>query len=197
MRTNGLAIALPGMALVGALLIAAPAHAEEGEPTDVDVGEGEVEGDSGPAPENLLLADLGLHVIGLGYQRTINGWVALQADLDWYVPWTQTDEPTATMGGVLRLRPVIYVTDEAPEGLWLSPFVQGGFAAADRGKTSKVGPAAAFGASVGYAILIADHLHLSAGAGVQVHGVRIPGGTGDPSFFGAFPHLDGTVGYAF
>ena len=155
----------------------------------------DVEGES--SPENVILADLGLHVVGVGWQRTVAPRVALQAALDWYVPWTQTDEPLDTMGGVLRLRPVFHLTEDAPEGLWLSPFVQGGFARADRGSETEVGPAAAFGASLGYAILVADHLHLSAGAGVQLHGVVIPGGTGDPTFVGAFPHLDGTAGYAF
>ena len=150
-----------------------------------------------PRPENVVLADHGLHVIGLGYQRTVNSWVALQADVDWYVPWTQTDKPLDTMGAVLRLRPVIYVTDDAPEGLWISPFVQGGFARADRGTETKVGPAGAFGASLGYALLIANAVHLSAGAGIQIHGVVIPGGHDDPSFYGPYPQLDGTAGYAF
>lgn len=152
--------------------------------------------DAGP-PENVVLADLGLHVVGLGYQRTVTPSVALQVAVDWYVPWTQTEETLDTMGAVLRLRPVFHVTDDAPEGLWLSPFAQGGFVRADRGADTKVGPAAAFGGSVGYAFLIADHVFLSAGAGIQVHGVVVPGGAGEPSFYGPYPHLDATAGYAF
>jgi hypothetical protein len=155
--------------------------------------------DEAPAapPKNVVLADLGLHVVGVGYQRTVAPRIALQADLDWYVPWTQTDEALDTMGGVLRLRPVFYLTEGAPEGLWLSPFVQGGFARAERGGADELGPAAAFGGSLGYALLVADHLHLSVGAGAQAHAVSIPGAAGAPSFFGASPHVDGTVGYAF
>lgn len=177
---------------LGALLVPRAATADDAD---------EVAASAGPPPANLILADLGLHVIGLGYQRTVTSSVALQADVDWYVPWTQTDEALDTMGAVLRLRPVFFVTDDAPKGLWISPFVQGGFVRADRGTETKVGPAGALGASVGYALLIADHLHLSAGAGVQVHGARVPGGPNreptDPSFYGPYPHLDGTVGYAF
>ncbi len=145
-------------------------------------------------PRTIVLADLGLHVVGLGVQRTVSRRVALQGALDLYVPWAQTGD---TLGGVVRLRPVFHLTEDAPTGLWLSPFVQAGFLGGEREGGRRTGPAGALGASIGYATLIADHLHLSLGVGGQMHGAAIPGGTGEPSFFGPFPHLDGTVGYAF
>jgi hypothetical protein len=155
--------------------------------------------DAPPPPRTVVLADLGLHVIGVGVQRTVTRRVALQAALDWYVPWTadETGETLGTMGAVVRLRPVIHLIDGAPEGLWLSPFVQLGFVRADRAGEERVGPAGALGASLGWAWLVADHLHLSLGAGAQIHGAQLPGGDGAPSFYGPWPHLDGTIGYAF
>ena len=116
------------------------------------------------APQTIVLADLGLHVVGAGVQRTVAPRVALQADLDWYVPWTQTEEALDTMGFVLRLRPRFYLTDEAPEGFWISPFVQGGFATSEIDGEGRVGLAASLGVSAGYALLLLDHLHLAIGA---------------------------------
>jgi hypothetical protein len=149
------------------------------------------------APQTIVLADLGLHVVGAGVQRTVAPRVALQANLDWYVPWTQTEEALDTMGFVLRLRPMFYLTDEAPEGFWISPFVQGGFATAEVAGESRVGLAAALGVSAGYALLLLDHLHLAIGAGGQYHAVVLPGPVSERSFRGAYPHADATVGYAF
>ncbi|HEY0253411.1 MAG TPA: hypothetical protein VGC41_17875, partial [Kofleriaceae bacterium] len=101
-------------------------------------------------PENLVLADLGLHVVGIGYQRTISPRVALQIDADSYTPWTQEDEFFEVQGAVLRVRPVFYA-DLAPRGWWLSPFAQAGVGTADRGS----GLVWAVGATVGYAWLVA------------------------------------------
>ncbi len=148
-------------------------------------------------PRTVVLADLGLHVIGAGVQYTVTDRVALQAALDWYVPWAQTGDGPDTMGGVLRLRPMIYLTEDAPTGLWLSPFAQLGFLDADRGGARRVGPAGSLGAAAGWAWLALGHLHIALGAGVQVHGAKIPGGADEPSFYGPFPHIDGTLGYAF
>lgn len=61
--------------------------------------------DDRPPPKNVVLADLGLHVVGVGYERVLSRGVAVQGDLEWYVPWTQ-GSPTAValMGVALRTR---------------------------------------------------------------------------------------------
>src|SRR5947208_3244850 len=56
-------------------------------------------------PENMLLADLGLHVVGIGYQRTVAPGVAVQLCAESYTPWTQEDRVFEVQGAVLRLRP--------------------------------------------------------------------------------------------
>ncbi len=143
-------------------------------------------------PENLVLADLGLHVVGIGYQRTISPRVALQIDADSYTPWTQEDEFFEVQGAVLRVRPVFYA-DLAPRGWWLSPFAQAGVGTADRGS----GLVWAVGATVGYAWLVAEHVHIAVGVGAQYDQARIPGGDAKPHFAEIWPTLDGTIGYAF
>lgn len=143
-------------------------------------------------PDNLVVADLGLHVVGIGYQRTITPGIALQLDADSYTPWTEEDRFFEVQGAVLRLRGVFYA-EQAPRGWWISPFAQGGIGTADRG----TGAVWAAGASVGYAWLIASHVHIALGIGAQYNQARIPGGDGRPAFAQIWPQLDGTIGYAF
>jgi hypothetical protein len=143
-------------------------------------------------PENLVIADLGLHVVGVGYQRTVAPNVAVQVCAESYTPWTQEDQFFEVQGAVLRARPVIY-KDRAPRGWWLSPFAQVGVVSAERGS----GAAWAIGASLGYAWLVADHVHIAVGAGAQYDQARISGGSSRPAFAEVWPQLDGTIGYAF
>jgi hypothetical protein len=56
-------------ALASLLLAASAAHAE--------------------LPKNIVLADLGLHVVGLGYQRTLTPNLAAQVSFNLWLPWTQ------------------------------------------------------------------------------------------------------------
>ncbi len=142
---------------------------------------------------NLMLADLGLHVVGVGYQRTVSDHVALQLAAESYTPWTQEDTTLEVRGFVIRLRPMLYRRAGTPTGWWLSPFGQAGVASASRGS----GLAWAVGASAGYAWLIAEHLHIAIGLGAQYDQVRIPGGSGRPAFAELWPTLDGSIGYAF
>ena len=143
-------------------------------------------------PANVLVADLGLHVVGVGYQRTVAPGVAVQLCAESYTPWTQEDRFFELQGAVLRARPVFY-KDLAPHGWWLSPFVQAGVASADRGS----GAVWAVGASVGYAWLVADHVHIALGLGAQYAQARIAGGSSRPAFAELWPQIDGTIGYAF
>ncbi len=145
-----------------------------------------------PAPANVLLADVGLHVVGVGYQRELTSHVALQLAAESYTPWTQEDTFFAVQGFVVRARPYFF-KDAAPAGWWLSPFVQAGVATATRG----TGPAWAVGASLGYAWLAWQHLHLSLGVGAQYDAARIAGGSSRPAFAELWPQIDGSVGYAF
>lgn len=148
-------------------------------------------------PENVVFADLGLHVIGLGYQRKVSPHVAISISGNFYDPWTVTDKLGDVRGGVLRVRPYFFLLDEAPRGPWISPFFQGGVVRGERNGESKIGPAGALGAAIGYAFLFADRVHLSLGVGGQLHAAYIPDSSRKPSFYTAGLHVDATLGFAF
>jgi Protein of unknown function (DUF3575) len=143
-------------------------------------------------PDNVVLADLGLHVIGVGEQRTVGAHTAVQLDLDYYSPWTELladGRPQfAILGGVARARVFLYL-DAALVGWWVSPFVQAGYA---HGSGGNDGVVAAAGASIGYAWLFAQRWDLAIGIGAQYHLAHA-----SPSFAGVWPTADLNIGYAF
>jgi opacity protein-like surface antigen len=169
-------------------------------------------GDQEPL-KNVVLADLGLHVIGAGYQRTLAPGIALQLDLESYTPWTQStnlfgasDGYQGDLSGVaLRFRPIFFGLfgtgakdgDGAPTGVWCSPFGQFGIARASRGGDVRTGHVWALGAGAGYSWLLWGRFAILLGAGGQYHVANIPGGDSIPSFKRFYPTLDGNAGYAF
>jgi hypothetical protein len=162
------------------------------------------------APKNVLLADLGLHVVGVGVQRTVHPALALQLDVDVYTPWTQnidflglsgTANKGDVTGGVVRVRAVWFPAQSAPTGFWLSPFAQEGVVTATRDAKQVQGGAWAVGASAGYAWLLGGWCHIALGVGAQLHGALLPGDVTSasntpPSFARLYPTLDATLGYA-
>ena len=153
--------------------------------------------DDAALPKNLVLLDLGLHVVGAGYQRTLGPEWAVQVDLDSWTPWTEETHATDASGLIVRARATWYAFGTAPTGLWFSPFVQGGAARATVDGEVKTGPTWALGASVGYAWLLFGHLHLSVGAGGQFNQLHFQDGEAKPGFAQFWPTLDGTLGWAF
>jgi hypothetical protein len=144
------------------------------------------------ALRDAVVADLGLHVVGIGYQRSVGPRLALQAAADYYSPWTQLradDHPIDEVAGfVLRVR-VFGFLHAAPTGWWASPFAQYGRDRILIGDESTGGTLWAAGAAAGYAWLF-GHVLVSVGLGVQYHSAK-------PSFSGVWPHADAIVGYAF
>lgn len=155
---------------------------------------------------NVLLADLGLHVLGVGLQRTLGPRLAVQLALDSYTPWTQNEnlfglsgarhEGDVT-GAVVRGRFFFYPRAKPPTGLWLSPFAQVGPAWATVGDETRVGTVWAAGLSAGYGWLFSDVWNLGLGAGAQYHAADFDGGTDGPSYGRWYPTLDAIVGYCF
>ncbi|MDP2270347.1 MAG: hypothetical protein Q8N23_30225 [Archangium sp.] len=150
------------------------------------------------APSQAIVADLGLHVVGVAYHRSLSERVIASIGVDLYVPWTFTQNALGLSGDyrsdlaglVLRARTYFVLW----RGLWVSPFLQGGVGRVSEPPAQSMGFVGAAGASVGYAFVLFEHLLLSAGLGAQVHGAWI-GGRSPPSFFGAWPHVDLIAGY--
>ncbi|MDP1822506.1 MAG: hypothetical protein Q8L48_04670 [Archangium sp.] len=150
------------------------------------------------APSQAVVADLGLHVLGVAYHRSYNERVIGSVSVDLYVPWTFTQNSLGLSGtyrsdlaGIIARARVYFVLWR---GLWVSPFLQGGVARATEAGVTTFGSVAAAGATVGYAVVLWEHLLISGGLGVQVHGAWV-GGRSPPSFLGAWPAIDLIAGY--
>ncbi len=148
-------------------------------------------------PKNVALADLGLHVVGVGYQRTLRPWVAVQASTGLYSPWTQYDEPGDMLGVFLRTRAFFHPLRGAPAGLWISPFAQYGLGSTKDGNERRLSAIWGVGASAGWSLLLGQRVLIAIGGGAQYHSVDPLGVTGKPGFAKLGPTLDGNLGYAF
>jgi hypothetical protein len=160
-----------------------------------------------PLPVHVLVADLGQHVVGVGYQRSLASWISAQLTVSYYQPWTQNIDflglsGKANKGGDLRGalsrgRVFFYPFAAAPTGLWISPFAQAGIGWGLRNDERRAGPVWAAGASVGYSALLGKSVLLGGGLGLQYHAASIPGGDAPPSFSRLYPQVEIQLGYAF
>lgn len=183
----------PVLLLLAALAWPAQAQAEEASPA--------------PLPHEMLVADLGQHVVGFGYQRSTSRWVAAQLVGAYYQPWTQNINflglsGDANKGGdlrgvIARARVFFHPFGEAPTGMWISPFAQAGVGWGLRNGERRAGPVTAAGVSIGYSALLGQSVLLGGGLGVQYHAADIPGGDGPPRFSRYYPQVDIQLGYLF
>lgn len=152
-----------------------------------------------------LVADLGLHVVNVGYQRAIGCYVTLQATAGLYVPWMVSGDVlglgggrdgSVTVGGLgVRARAFVHPFGDAPSGLWISPFVQGGVVRADPPTGDLFGPAFAAGLSVGWTWRLGERWLLGLGLGAQYHRASFEGSTSAPGFSRLGPTVDINVAY--
>jgi hypothetical protein len=162
------------------------------------------------AEPHALLADLGLHVVNVAYQHTLDCYAVLQVSAGLYVPWTVTrdvlglgggratgDAATDLAGGVVRVRSFLFPTGSAPTGFWISPFYQLGYVRAASETTDLHGLAQASGVTVGGTFRIATHWQVALGGGAQFHLASLGGTTAEPGFALPGPAIDLNVGYAF
>lgn len=148
-------------------------------------------------PKNVVVADLGLHVVGAGYERVLSRVVAVQGAIEWYVPWTQGSPTALALFGVaLRTRLFFHPGGNAPNGFWLSPVGTWGYGRSSLEGVERGGPMWSVGASLGYAGTLFRHLHLSIGLGAQYNAAAF-GLAQPPSYARFYPTVDGTVGWAF
>ncbi len=151
------------------------------------------------------VADLGLHVVNLGYQRSFGCYLTLQATAGLYVPWMVTNDVFGLGGGrdgsiavgavALRTRAFIHPLGSAPSGLWVSPFVQGGLARAAAPTGDLIGSAFAAGVSVGWTWRLGARWLLGLGLGAQYHRASFQGSTDAPGFSRIGPTVDINVAY--
>lgn len=158
--------------------------------------------------QDALVADLGLHVVALGYQHTLDCQLTLQASAGLYAPWT-VDRDVLDLGGgnrkaaadirggMIRGRFFAFPWGKAPTGPWLSPFAQVGFASGTVNDASSSGGAFAAGASLGYTFELTPTWLLGLGVGGQYHLVSLDRSTDYPGFLRFGPTLDINVDYAF
>ena len=191
------------LALVLAVALS-PRNARAADPAPVAVPE-----PAAPAelPRDMLVADLGQHVVGFGYQRSTSRWVAAQVTASYYQPWTQNIDflglsGEANKGGDLRgmigrVRVFFHPFGAAPAGFWISPFAQAGVGWGLRNGERRAGPVSAVGTSVGYSTLLGSSVLLGGGFGIQYHAAKIPGGEGPPRFSRYYPQVDIQLGYLF
>jgi hypothetical protein len=157
---------------------------------------------------NAIVADVGLHVINLGYQRTLNCHLVVQSSAGLYGPWTVNSNVLGLGGGkqyptgdvigfAVRGRAFVFPFGHAPGGLWISPYLQGGPVVGTRANTKHVGPAFATGLSVGWTFQLGQRFLLGLGLGGQYHRVSFAGTTARPGFSLFGPTVDINVAFRF
>lgn len=146
---------------------------------------------------NALQLDLGMAVVGLAYERRLASRVAFQITGHVFGTWFGPifDQPSFTgFGG--GVRPTVFLTDDAPRGVYVAPFLRIDRVTIDEpGATSDWGYST--GAFVGYSWLFKDRFNLRIGAGAQWLAYEVFVGPRRESFRTLFPALDLVVGYAF
>ncbi|UQA54877.1 hypothetical protein [Polyangium aurulentum] len=196
---------LAALSAVASLLVIPAAHAQQAVPAAPK------EPPAAPDLQNGLYADLGLHVLGVGFERVVHPRVAVQIAADYYQPWTVNgnvlgaagsnwgaDRNTWGVGG--RARAFIFfgfADEDAPRGLFVSPFVQVMHLWAGSGAGTGTGLGWAVGASAGYSLVLADAVALRLGLGVQHHAADVRGDSRFQGFSGIFPQVDIQAGYVF
>lgn len=157
---------------------------------------------------NAVVADLGLHVISLGYQRTIGCYLVGQGSAGLYGPWTVNSNVLGLGGGdqkpegdvigfALRGRVFVFPFAHAPTGFWISPYMQGGPVSGTRNGQKLVGPAFASGLSVGWTFRFGERVLLGLGVGGQYHRASFAGSTARPGFSLFGPTVDINLGVRF
>lgn len=160
------------------------------------------------ARPDALVADLGLHVVNVGYQRTLGCYAAAQVSAGLYVPWTVNnnalglagadhDPPGDTAGFVFRARAFIFPLGTAPGGFWVSPYAQTGIVLGTRGGFERTGPTLATGLSAGWTFALGARVLIALGLGAQYHVAAFDGDSAFPGFSRFGPTVDINLGYRF
>jgi hypothetical protein len=152
---------------------------------------------------NLIEADLGSGVVGVGYERTfapaISGRFTLALNRPWYTKSVFGGHESDVVGFGAELRPFLFPLGTAPQGLYVSPFARLVAIQAQDDLPEKVsGIGWTAGMTAGYGFLLADErLLLRFGAGAQYWAFEIEDDAGTAGVKGVYPDVDIIVGYSF
>jgi hypothetical protein len=132
-----------------------------------------------PAPKNIIRINplqFATGGGGLEYERVLSPHVGLGISGDLQFDNLGGSDGISATGYALELRPMFYLSDVAPTGWYLSPFVAGARIEAGEG-FSAYGWFA--GAMIGYSWLIGSHLNFEIALGVQYVDLGVAVSTGD------------------
>jgi hypothetical protein len=166
------------IAVAAALAAAAPAAAE---PTTL---------------QRQVQADLGLAVIGLGYELPVAAHLALQLEGQifgtYFLPWFDAGDAGKGLGGQLR---ATWFARPSGRGLYLLAYARLDAVRIERDDLTADGFATSAGGAAGWSFRLTRRLDLRLGIGVQyiymraeTQGTRLDTST-------PFPTLDGVLGY--
>ena len=131
-----------------------------------------------------LQADLGLSVVGLGFEYPITGSIALQAEAvilrTYFLPWFDLGDDASGFGGGLR---GTWFARADGRGLYITPYARVARVTAQNPSAS-VGVAVEAGAMIGYAFRFFEKLDLRLGGGAQFIYIG-----GDPGLHTRVPFL--------
>lgn len=152
---------------------------------------------------NLIEADLGSGVLGVGYERTfapaVGGRLTLALNRPWYTKSVFGGHESDVIGFGAELRPFLFPFGTAPGGFYVSPFGRIVAIQAQDDLPEKVkGIGWTAGLTAGYGFLLSDDRWLLRfGAGAQYWAFEIDDDTGTAGVKGFYPDIDIIVGYAF
>lgn len=136
-------------------------------------------------PSSLVQADLGLAILGIGYERVLSPRFSVRVTGQYNRPWyTESDLHSAA----LEVRPFYFPLGRGPGGLYLSPYARVAFVRAQDGAAEPVtGPGWTAGATVGYGFRLPKRMLLRLGGGFQYWAYRLPAEPEDAGLGG--PHI--------
>jgi hypothetical protein len=148
------------------------------------------------ALHNQAQADVGLAVVGIGYEIPIADHLALMAEGQifgtYFLPWF--DRGDDAKGGGAQLRATWFM-EPSGAGLYIMAFGRMDGVQIDRDDLTANGIAVSTGIAAGWAFRLSDHIDLRVGAGVQYMYMN---GITDGTTLGAstpFVTLDTVIGY--
>jgi hypothetical protein len=140
-------------------------------------------------------ADLGLSVVGVGYEHPLADHVSLQGELEvfgtYFLPWFDAGEDAKGLG--FGIRPTWFQRTSG-HGLYVAPYFRG-VAVDEESLTGFGGIGFAAGVFVGWAFGLTEKLDLRIGGGAQYIHFHVDTPNGEERTSTPFVALDAVLGY--